>query len=98
MKKLSFSLIILSLLLIAGFTAYKVINRHNNNLLMVSEKRIVEAALKCVHEDKCEGDKITLATLYQNNYLEQEINPLTKEIYNQDSYVLIGENKFIVVN
>lgn len=98
MKKISFLLIIIAVLLITSFTAYKVITRHNQNIMLVSEKRIVEAAKRCLNEDNCEGNKITLATLYTQKYLEQEINPLTKEIYNDNSYVLVDENKFIIVN
>lgn len=98
MKKISFLLIIIAVLLITSFTTYKVITRHNQNIMLVSEKRIVEAAKRCLNEDNCEGNKITLATLYTQKYLEQEINPLTKEIYNDNSYVLIDENKFIIVS
>ena len=98
MKKISFLLIIASLFLISAFTAYKVVTQHNHNIMLVSEKRIVEAAKRCLNEDNCEGNKITLAMLYTQKYLEQEINPLTKEIYNENSYVLVDENKFIIVN
>lgn len=98
MNKISISLIVLSILLISGYTAYKVVTIHNHNVLLVSEKRIIEAAKNCVNEDKCEGNKITLKNLYEEKYLEQEINPLTKEIYNDNSYVLIKEEKFVVTN
>ncbi len=100
MKKISISLIILSFFLVAAFTTYKVVTKHQKNLLLVSEKRIVEAAKKCQWEEKCPQDKVLLKELYANNYLEQEINPLTKEIYNDNSYVLKKEDtyQFIVVD
>ena len=100
MKKITISLICLIILLIGGFTTYKVIKKHNDNLMLVSEKRITEAASRCFNEDKCEGNKVTLKELYNKKYLEQEINPLTKEIYNENSYITKEENtyKFILIS
>lgn len=94
MKKLSIVIIFIIILLIGGFTAYKVISMHNDNLILVTEKRIIEAAQRCWREDKCHNDVVTLKELYENNYLEQEINPLTKEIYNEASYVTKKENSY----
>ena len=100
MKKISISLIILAIALVACATAYRVVTNHNANLMKVTEKRIIEAAINCWRDDKCSGNVATLDTLYQNKYLEQEINPLTKEIYNTGSYVKKDGNdyEFIVVD
>lgn len=94
MKKISLVIVLLIIFLIGGFTAYKVIRMHNDNLILVTEKRIIEAAQKCWREDKCPNDIVTLKELYENNYLEQEINPLTKEIYSDASYVTKEENVY----
>ena len=100
MKKLSVGLILFAVALVAVVTAYKVVTNHNNNLMKVTEKRIMEAAINCWRDDKCSGNVATLDTLYQNKYLEQEINPLTKEIYNPSSYVKKDGNnyEFIIVD
>ena len=94
MKKIFWGIIILIIILIGGFTTYKVIHNHNQNLMLVSEKRIIEAAQKCWNENKCSNETVSLEELYNNNYLEQEINPLTKEIYNKKSYVYKEENTY----
>ncbi len=77
-----------------------VSNAYKDNLGTVTEKRIIEAAVKCYKMEICTTNKITLQMLYDNNFLVIESDPLTKEIYNTDSYVLIEEdsNKFIVLN
>ncbi len=100
MKKMGYIFIFLTILIVIGGTSYKVIKTNHHNLIMVSEKRIIEAAKRCLNDDVCKENKITLATLYANNYLEEEINPLTKEIYNKESYILKEENnyQFIVVD
>ena len=87
-------------IIISFITTFKVIKNHQEKLLLVSEKRITEAAIKCLNEKKCSDNKITLKDLYNFNYLEKEINPITKEYYSELSYIEINNNqkKFIVVN
>lgn len=75
-------------------TLYSVIKNHNDKLLEVSYKRIEEAAKKCYLDKKCSNEKITLKELYDNNYLEKESNPVTKEYYNEKSYVLVKDKTF----
>lgn len=64
---------------------------------MVTEKRITEAAKDCYLKDICKNEKITLKELYDNNYLEKESNPITKEYYNENSYVKINNKSYIFV-
>lgn len=85
--------IIIIIAIIGGVTAYKVITSHNDKLMLVSVKRIEEAALKCYNEKKCLDTKITLSTLYEYEYLNREANPVTKEYYNEESYIEIIEGK-----
>lgn len=85
------------LFLVIGFTTYKVIEKHNEKLLEVSEKFIIETTEKCLNEEKCSGNMITLQTLYDLNYLEEQANPVTKEFYNPESYVLIEESNYTFV-
>lgn len=86
--------IIIILLIIGIPTTYKVIKNHQNNLLKSTESKIVEAAKKCYFEEKCTEEKIYLKDLYTLEYLEKISNPITKEYYNEDSYVERKENIF----
>ena len=91
MKRIIILTIIIILLIIGGTTAYKVINKHHQELMLVSTKRIEEAALKCYNEKRCTDTKITLSLLYELKYLNREADPITKEYYNEDSYIEIKE-------
>ena len=93
--------IIVIVSMIAISSIIKINKTHEDNLMIVSEKRITEAASKCYKEGKClDNSSITLETLYANNYLTNESNPLTKEVYNSKSYVTFmdGNYKFIVIS
>lgn len=94
MKKIIFSLFLILLGVICGLTSYKVIKENNEKKLLVSEKRIIAAAQKCWETAKCEGNKVTLEKLYAEDLLKEEINPVTKEIYNVNSYVLKTDNNY----
>ena len=79
--------LIIILTLLTSITTYKVITKHNEKLLLVENKYIIEQAKKCFSEKKCNEDNITLKKLYSLNYLEKQVNPVTKEYYNELSYV-----------
>lgn len=85
--------IIIILLIILIPTGYKVINNYYDNLTKVAEEKIISAAKKCYYEEKCSSNKITLEELYNLGYLEKISNPISKEYYNESSYVLIENNK-----
>lgn len=87
--------IVAIILIILIPTVYNIIKKHNNRLIKVTEKRIEEAAKDCYLKDICKDNKITLKVLYDNKYLEKESNPITKEYYNEDSYVLLKNNTYI---
>ncbi len=91
--------VIIIVSLVIGVTTYKVLDEHNDKLIEVEEKYIIETAKTCLNEKKCSGNEITLQTLYDLDYLETEADPVTKEYYNPESYVKIdGVNEeFIVV-
>ncbi len=95
---ISGTIVIISLLIVIT-TTYKVIKIHNSKILLVESKYIIEASKRCVNEKKCNEDIITLKTLYELNYLEKQVNEVTKEYYNENSYVKItnGNYEFIIV-
>lgn len=92
--------IILIISLISFPTIYKVIKNHKDNLNQVVYKNVIESAKKCYYEEVCTNNTITLKELYKNNYLEKVSNPVTKEYYNESSYVRVIDDdyfEFIVV-
>ena len=70
-------------LLFVIYAAYKVRRDHVKNLHLVVEKKIKEAAKDCFLKEECEG-KITLGELYDKEYLEIQIDPVTKENMDTD--------------
>lgn len=86
-KTLGFVTIISCLLIIMLPTIYKVFINHKNKLYIVVEKEIIEAAEKCWAENKCLTNVITLKELYDLNYLEKQIDPMTKKVYENDSTI-----------
>lgn len=97
-KWIIFATIIIIFGLIIGVTTYKVVDNHNDKLLLVKEKYIVETAKKCQIEKKCNNDTITLKELYDLKYLEKQINPVTKEYYSEESYVTLKNNEYVFIN
>lgn len=86
--------IIIILLIIGIPTTYKVIKNHQKNLLKSTESKIVNAAKKCYFEEKCLDNKIYLKDLYNLEYLDKVSNPITKEYYNENSYIEIEDSNF----
>ena len=86
-------LIILLLLILPGIIYIK--KTHNDSLKYVMEKEILEASEKCINEDVCKDDKISIRFLIENKYLEKVYDPITKEVVNDESYV--EDNKLVIV-
>lgn len=91
--------IIVILLLLTLPTIYKVIKNHHDHLYEVVESKIISKAEECFYDEICTDEKITLKYLYDHNYLNAMSDPVTKEYYNEKSYVLRNNTdfKFIVV-
>lgn len=75
-------------------TIYKAYQKYEDNLYDTVEKKVIESAEKCYYESICQEEKITLAFLYSHNYLDKVSNPVTKEYYNEESYVERNGNQF----
>ncbi len=86
--------IIIIILIISIPTIYKVVMIHHNNLYRVVEEKIIEQAKKCRNDGVCLNETITLKELYQNNYLDKVSDPVTKEYYNEESYLKIENDKY----
>ena len=85
-------IIIIALFIIPGVLYVR--KKHNDNLWLVIEKEVVEAADKCINAEVCKEDKITIKTLIDNGYLEKVYDPITKEAINNASYI---ENEKLVI-
>ena len=85
-KKNSFVVIIIivNILIIGIVTSLKVYNNHIDNIYKVINKKICESASKCYIDNKCEGKTIKIKELISNNYLENQVDPKTKEYISED--------------
>lgn len=95
--KIVFATFLISVFLIITFSVLKVEKRHEEMVLLVSEKKITEAAKNCYYEDSCQKEKVTLGELIQKGYLKEEVNPITKMYYSHESYVEKKENTYTFV-
>ena len=86
--------VIAILLIISIPTIFKVVKNHQDNLYQALEEKVINAAKKCYYEEKCIDTNITLKELYELNYLDKINNPISKEYYNEKSYVEYKDNKF----
>lgn len=87
----------LSVLLVLCPTIYKVVKKHKADLYDVTNKKVIESAITCKNKNICQNDKITLKELYDNNLLDEVCDPITKQIYNDNSYVIFQNNQYVFV-
>lgn len=90
--------LVIALGLIIGVTIFKVENVHNEKILLVESKLIIERAKDCINQKKCNNDIITLKELYENGFLERQVNRVTKEYYNEESYVTKKEDSYVFID
>lgn len=78
LKYLIYFIVVLGtvILVISGYKAEK---NHEKKLILVTNSKIKEAAKECYLKKDCEN-KITLQNLYDKKYLDEVINPITKEV------------------
>lgn len=90
-NKIIIYLTIVTLLIMIGIpTVQKIIKENEQNKYLVMEKLITESAEKCLYENHCKSNIITLKELYEKKYLfETVIDPNTKIVLNENSYVEI---------
>lgn len=86
--------LIISLILILGFSYYKINKEKHEEIYKVINKKIIDRAKDCVHDDKC-GANMTLGELINNGYLDPIVDPDTKEYYNRASTIKIENGNYI---
>ena len=97
MVKSKFSLwyiliIIFVILIIVG--AYKNLSNHQKKEIDVVNNKILESATKCYLKGDC-TDEIKLKDLYDKEYLETIIDPITKENMDENLCIKFDEGKAI---
>jgi len=86
-KKVITLTIIIILGMIVFMTAYKVYKNHNAHLILVVEKEFVYQSTLCHKKNICQ-EIVTLKDLYEAGFMKDKLsNPITKEYYQDDSYV-----------
>ena len=88
--------VILALLAVIGvFTVIKIQKNHEDKLMYSMESTVEYYAKQCYLDDICK-DTITLSVLYENNYLTEVINPVTKEVISPDLKIEYKDGKIVV--
>lgn len=101
MKSSSIALLEIVLIIVIAFSAtfFKIKKEHDANLWKVLNKEVIESANRCKNEDHCLEDKATINHLINNQYLKDVvINPITKEILNDQSYVDFTKQEFVILD
>ncbi|MBO5475498.1 MAG: hypothetical protein J5982_03200 [Bacilli bacterium] len=76
-------------------TTMEITEHHEEKLIYATNTKIQVKAKRCYLENKCSG-VVTLEHLYKNKYLDEIINPVTKEVVNKDSTVEFVDGKIII--
>ncbi len=76
-------------------TTMKITEHHEEKLIYAMETKIQVNAKRCYLENKCSG-VVTLEYLYKNKYLDEIVNPVTKEVLNKESTVEYKDSKIII--
>lgn len=89
-------IVILALLAVIGvFTVIKIQKNHEDKLMYSMTSTVEYYAKQCYLDDICK-DTITLSVLYENNYLTEVINPVTKEVISPDLKIEYKDGRIVV--
>lgn len=92
-KIISIILIFMIIGILVTATMTRVTHEHNEKLLLVSEKKIIEASEKCILEEKCSQEDITLKNLIDEGYIDKQVHPITKEYIDESLPITCNEQK-----
>ncbi len=95
-NKVNICLTLLGIFIIICIPAIiKVNNNYKKNLYNSVVDKIIINTKKCYNDEKCIEEKITLKELYELKYLSNLTNPVTKEYFNEKSYVIKKDNNYV---
>ena len=95
-RKISSILAIIIVICLISLTIYKLNKRHEEKLYDVLYSKIEYQAKKCFLDKKCEST-MTLAELYNKEYLEVQYDPISKEELNPKIEIKIKDEKIEIV-
>ena len=87
------SIIIFLIIIIASIS--KISDNHNEKLLYSMQTNVEYYAKRCYLENNCTGE-ITLKNLYEKEYLSEVVNPVTKEILDENIKINYIDNKIVI--
>jgi hypothetical protein len=88
--------VILALISVVGiFTVIKIQKIHDEKLIYAMESKVEYKAERCYLEGICK-DTINLNILYENKYLEEIINPVTKEVIDPNLKIEYINDKIVI--
>ena len=91
---ISLAVSISGLIIIIASIAY-ISDQHREKLIYAMESKIEYFAKRCYLENNC-ANEITLNDLYEKKYLEEVVNPVTKEILNIDMKINYIDDKIVI--
>ncbi|MBD9114887.1 hypothetical protein EGP95_03785 [bacterium] len=71
--------IAICIIIVVTFTTISLTKEHDDKLMYALNTKIEYAFKRCRLENRCSND-ITLEMLYENEYIEELVNPITKEV------------------
>lgn len=84
---------IIAIFLIIGIpTMAKLKDEQDKSIELVITNKIKDNANRCWNTNTCTSNKVYLKDLYNLGYLEQIINPKTKEYISEESYAIKESN------
>lgn len=87
--------IITAILIVIIATIIKIRVNQNEKLLYAMESKIGYYAKRCYLENNCQ-DEIILKDLYEKKYLTEIVNPVTKEILDENIKIKYFNNQIII--
>ena len=88
--------VVLALIMVIGvFTVIKIQKNHEDKLIYAMESKVEYYAKKCYLDNVCK-DTINLNILYENNYLTEIINPVTKEVIDSNLKIEYKDDKILI--
>ena len=88
--------VVLTLIAVIGvFTVIKIQKNHEDKLMYAMTSKVEYNAKQCYLNEICK-DTITLNVLYENNYLTEVVNPVTKEVIDPNLKIEYKDGKIVV--